>query len=129
MKRILLLTILVCAAANANAAPAPVSPLQPKASSVSEVEAKSLETQKETDLLKNIDAILSGKFDKTSEYRPPLPLTQRHGAVKKQKQRPEPKFLYGQEARPSKSLYAKEWERCSSCPIGTALISPFWPTA
>lgn len=77
MKRILLLTILVCAAANANAAPAPVSPLQPKASSFSEVEAKSLETQKETDLLKNIDAILSGKFDKASEYRPPLPLTQK----------------------------------------------------
>ena len=77
MKRILLLTILVCAAANANAAPAPVSPLQPRASSVSEVEAKSLETQKETDLLKNIDAILSGKFDKASEYRPPLPLTQK----------------------------------------------------
>ena len=77
MKRILLLTILVCAAANANASPAPVSPLQPRASSVSEVEAKSLETQKETDLLKNIDAILSGKFDKASEYRPPLPLTQK----------------------------------------------------
>ena len=77
MRKMFLITSLICAVTNAEAAP--VSPLAPKAVPVPSVEVKPLATEKkeEADLLKNIDAVLSGKFDKAADYRPLLPLTQK----------------------------------------------------
>lgn len=98
---------------NGNTIAAPVSPLKPvplpmkpvvrqeetpAAAPVLAVEVKPLATEKkeETDLLKNIDAVLSGKFDKATDYRPPLPLTQKAWSRQKTETRAGNKvFVWG----------------------------------
>lgn len=50
----------------------------------------------EADLLKSIDAVLSGKFDKAADYRPPLPLTQKAWSRQKTETRAGNKvFVWG----------------------------------
>lgn len=96
MRKLFLITTLICAAANADAAP--VSPIAPKAAPVPVVEVKPLAAEKkdEADLLKSIDAVLSGKFDKAAEYRPPLPLTQKAWSRQKTETRAGNKvFVWG----------------------------------
>lgn len=70
----------------------------PVAAPVPAVEVKPLATEKkdEADLLKNIDAVLSGKFDKAADYRPPLPLTQKAWSRQKTETRAGNKvFVWG----------------------------------
>lgn len=96
MRKLFLITTLICAAANADAAP--VAPIAPKAAPVPVVEVKPLAAEKkdEADLLKNIDAVLSGKFDKAADYRPPLPLTQKAWSRQKTETRAGNKvFVWG----------------------------------
>ena len=102
MRKMFLITSLICAVTNAEAAP--VSPIAPKAAPVPAVEVKPLATEKkeEADLLKNIDAVLSGKFDKASEYRPPLPLTQKAWSRQKTETRAGNKvFVWGRRRQKS----------------------------
>lgn len=130
---------------NSNTLAAPVSPLKPvplpmkpavrqddtsaaeKVSApvavpVPAVEVKPLATEKkeEADLLKNIDAVLSGKFDKAAEYRPPLPLTQKAWSRQKTETRAGNKVFVWGRGRTFKVILREG--------MGTVFKLPDWDT-
>ena len=107
MRKLFLITTLICAAANAEAAPA--SPLR------TEVKA-----QEPVDLIKNIDDVLSGKFDKASEYRPPLPLTQKAWSRQKTETRAGNKVFVWGRGRTFKVILREG--------MGTVFKLPDWDT-
>ena len=122
---------------NGNTTAAPVSPLNPvplpvkpvvrqeetpAAAPVPSVEVKPLATEKkeETDLLKNIDAVLSGKFDKATDYRPPLPLTQKAWSRQKTETRAGNKVFVWGRGRTFKVILREG--------MGTVFKLPDWDT-
>lgn len=86
------------------------------------VEVKPLATGKkeEADLLKNIDAVLSGKFDKAADYRPPLPLTQKAWSRQKTETRAGNKVFVWGSGRTFKVILCEG--------MGTVFKLPDWDT-
>lgn len=136
-KRYFVMAMMMLPLMNGNTTAAPVSPLNPvplpvkpvvrqeetpAAAPVPSVEVKPLATEKkeETDLLKNIDAVLSGKFDKATDYRPPLPLTQKAWSRQKTETRAGNKVFVWGRGRTFKVILREG--------MGTVFKLPDWDT-
>lgn len=136
-KRYFVMAMMILPLMNGNTLAAPVSPLKPvplpmkpvvrqeetpAAAPVPAVEVKPLATEKkeETDLLKNIDAVLSGKFDKATDYRPPLPLTQKAWSRQKTETRAGNKVFVWGRGRTFKVILREG--------MGTVFKLPDWDT-